>query len=146
MASEAMTTFDPKRLAAALNEAADKPNPDKLTLFDKLSERDVWAAIQNMRAKRHTSKEIADVLAANGIKTTAGSLNATIQKIQKSLRGESNAKPKRETKANKPTGSAATSEATPNNPEATKPAAAPTTQSKTLGKKPAMGGAFSDEV
>ncbi|WP_173995739.1 hypothetical protein [Agrobacterium tumefaciens] len=142
--------FDPDKIAEALNRAADEWKPSKLTLKDKLGEPKVYEAIKNLKRRGASGSEIVAILESLGIKTTPQSLNATLGKIDREARGDSDAKPKRERKTNKPSEGAGTStetsggtpkqsEGKPSDKQGDKPAKS---EGRKLNQPPSMGGAF----
>ena len=138
--------FNPDKIAEALNKAAEEWKPSKLTLKDKLGEPKVLEAIKNFKRRGASGREITEILAGLGIKTTPQTLNSMIGKIEREARGDGDTKQRRERKATKPSEVAGTSsEATSGSAKSSesKPDSKPArTEERKLNKTPSMGGAF----
>ncbi|RVH69160.1 hypothetical protein CN198_13925 [Sinorhizobium meliloti] len=102
------------KLAEALNKAAEDFVPkSKGTLAASLEEPEVKEAILNMRRKGMTAVDIVGVLKTLGIETTPSSFNSTFGRILRKSKGGSDAKPKKERKANKSADASSTAAGSP---------------------------------
>ncbi|MGR9293638.1 hypothetical protein ACU8OS_35320 (plasmid) [Rhizobium leguminosarum] len=127
----------PSKLAEALNKAAEDFVPkSKGTLAAQLEDPDVKDAIFNMRRKGMTAVDIVGVLKTLGIETTPSSFNSTFGRILRKTKGGSEAKLKKDRKANKAADGSASSSGSLEGSTGGTPKASEVKPAKTIGATP----------
>jgi len=134
MAEANRGAIDLDKVVAALEKMAETPNANRVTLIDQLSEPRMKEAIKKALNARYTAKEIAGLLAEQGISITPATFAQYWRKIEREDKGEADTKQAAKSSTNKPRTASAPSEAKANAPAKS--------EGKPLTQKPKMGGAF----